>query len=280
MTTAIKTTVVSLFLSTGILFAATTVSADSDAPAAKVNGVTITQSQVDRAVAKAGAAAKGMPPAKAKQAALEGLITQHLFSKNALMDKLDKDPRVIEAIEEAKEQILARAYAEKQATTMARPTEKEIKAYFDENPELFTQRRIYRLQQLEIQGSQEQLKAVDEKYQNTESLKDFVAWLREKNIRYNMGASTQPAEAIPTKLLKSIAKLKVGQSLKVTNPNGTAIMQLVEAKEEPVTLEQASPAIERYLMNQEAGDIIKSLSQKLRKAAKVEYFAPFSTPGE
>jgi EpsD family peptidyl-prolyl cis-trans isomerase len=163
---------------------------------------------------------------------------------------------------------------------MAKPTEKEVKAYFEENPELFSQRRIYRLQELSIQAKPDQLSAVDEKYKSAESIKAFVAWLREEGIHYNMAVTTKPAEAIPTKLLKSVAKLNQGQSLKVSNSKGATILQLVEAQDEPVNFEQASAAIERFLVNQEAGDIIKSLSQKLRKAAKIEYFSPYQSPSE
>lgn len=280
MNIQLKAILLSLLCGSGMALSMGAVAADSNAPAAKVNGVTITQGEVARAVANAPAATQGMAQEMAQQAALEGLIIQQLFLKHALQDGLDKDPRVMAALEEAKRQILARAYAEKQAAVVAKPSQKAVKAYFDENPELFSERRIYRVQELNIVGSPEQIKAADEKYKNMKSLKEFVEWLRAENIRYNMGASTKPAETIPTSLLKSIAKLNVGQSLRVSNNNGMSILQLAEAKEQPVTLEQATPAIERFLMNQEAGKVIKSLGQKLRKGAKVKYFSPFKKPGE
>lgn len=264
----------------GAAFSAGALAADANAPAAKINGVTITQADVGRAIAAAPAATQGMSPEIVQQAALEGLIIQQLFLKNALQDGLDKDPRVVAAMEEAKRQILARAYAEKQAAGVAKPSQKAIKAYYDANPELFSERRIYRLQELNIVGSPEQIKAAEEKHKGTESFRDYVAWLKEQNIQHNMVASTKAAEVIPSNLLKSIAKLKKGQTLSVINANGLSILQLAEAQEQPVTLEQAAPAIERFLRNQEAGEIIKSLGQKLRKTAKVEYFPPFKAPGE
>src|SRR5712664_1669722 len=92
---------------------------------AKVNGDEISVHQINNAIARSNA----IPPDEAKQAAaqtLERIVDQELLVQKALKDKLDRDPQIMQSIEDAKRQILARAYIERAAAASSMESWEEI----------------------------------------------------------------------------------------------------------------------------------------------------------
>ena len=81
--------------------------------------------------------------ASASRQVLERLIDQELALQKAADQKIDRDPRVVQQLEAARREIIARAYLEKIAAGAPKPTPQEIKAYYDAHPALFSDRRVY-----------------------------------------------------------------------------------------------------------------------------------------
>ena len=84
------------------------------------------------------------------QQALEKIIDRELLVQKALAAGLDKDPAVAETLDNARRQVLAQAYVERVATGGAKPTRDEVRAFYDQNPALFAERRIYRIRELTV----------------------------------------------------------------------------------------------------------------------------------
>jgi EpsD family peptidyl-prolyl cis-trans isomerase len=247
--------------------------AEEARPAARLDGTVITETQINIELDKSGWAT----PSE-KQAVLERLITRSLMARQAIREKLDQEPRVIAAIEAANEKILAQAYLEKQARTVAQPASAIIQAYYDENPALFGERAIYELQQINIQAGPTQLPAVNEQYRRIKTLNEMVDWLKANDIAHRSSVSVKAAEDLPSDLLKPVAQLKPGQVIKVTTSRGLALLQLTGKRSEPLTLPEAKPKIERYLMNQALGEKMGQVVSRLRKEATIEYYPPYIPP--
>ena len=62
----------------------------------------------------------------------------------ALADKLDRDPAVLMELEAAKREILTKAYVARHLAAI-KPAEAEVKAYYEQHPHLFAQRKVYNL---------------------------------------------------------------------------------------------------------------------------------------
>src|SRR5687767_12861806 len=89
--------------------------------------------------------------ARARQRTLEQLIDERLARQSAVRQGLERSPRVVQAIEAATSEILARAYLDQVAAALARPaTPEEVRRYYAAHPELFAQRRIYRLEEIGV----------------------------------------------------------------------------------------------------------------------------------
>src|SRR2546425_4315609 len=96
--------------------------------AAKVNGDEISVHQINNAIARGNE----IPADEAKQMAaetLEQIIDQELLVQKALKDKLDRDPQVMMSIEDAKRQILARAYIERAFAASSTESREEIRKF-------------------------------------------------------------------------------------------------------------------------------------------------------
>ena len=115
--------------------------------AAKVNKDEITVHQINFVLQQQRNLRPEQIDAAGKQI-LERLIEQQLALQKADEQKLDRDPRVVQQMEVARREIVARAYLDKVGEAAPKPTAEEIKKYYDEKPALFKERRIYSIQEI------------------------------------------------------------------------------------------------------------------------------------
>lgn len=248
--------------------------------AVKVNKEEISVHQLNDVLARAG----NVPAEQVKQAstaALERLIDQELMVQQAKDRKLDRDPKVMQSLEFARREVLARAYAEQVVGTAARPSEAQISAFYDDNPGLFSKRRIYNLQELNIRMPAERFDEVREKLQSAGNLQQLAAWLTEQNIPFTANAGTKPAEQLPLEMLKGLSQLNPGQVAVSRTPTGALLIFVAGVRDEPIDRTKARPFIEQYLLNQTRTELAKAEVARLRGVATIEYmgdFAPASTP--
>lgn len=244
--------------------------------AAKVGKDEITVHQLNHELSRLGG---NLTPEQSKQAAnqvLRGLVDQHLLMQQAIAEKLDRDPKVVQTLESARRQILAQAYVEKITAAAAKPTEAEIKDYYDKHPELFSERRIYRLQELSVQVTPDNAAQVQEKLASVRNLNEFVEWLRANNIPARGAQSVKAAEQLPLELLPRLHALKDGQAITLSGNGMLNIVYLAGSQTQPVTLQHATPMIERYLLNAKKREIAEQELKRLRDATKVEYLGEYS----
>lgn len=251
----------------------------AEAPASKVaatvNGEAIDARNVEADLAKVGV----KNPAQAQDAAnqmLNVLLEQRLLAQQAKKSGLDKDATVKEALQAAERQVLALAYLEKVTANVVKPGDADIKTYYDKHPELFGERRIYRLQEVMIQVSPENIGAVKARLGNGANLVELAQWLNSQNIPARGVQSVKAAEQLPPDLAARLLPLKDGQAITMENPNQISILAITGSQSQPLTLDQAKPAIERVLLTLRKRDLAKADIEKLRAAAKIEYVAPYA----
>ncbi len=257
-----------------------TVEKKPSAPAAaKVNAAEISVEQVNGMLSRATA----VPPEQAKAAGrqiLDRLIDQEVLVQKAAEQKLDVDPKVVQAIETSRREILSRAYLEKVAAGAAKPSEQEIKDYYDKHPELFKERRVYNLREIAINAQQDVLPALQAQMAKAKSLNDVVNWLKTKNIQFATNQGAKAAEQLPLEVLPKFHQLKDGQTAILPMPAGLLVVQVVASQAQPLDEAQAKPVIEQFLSNQKRTEIAAAELKKLREAAKIEYLGEFAKPAD
>jgi len=243
--------------------------------AAKVNKEEITVHQINFLLAQQ----RGIPPAQAasaSRAALERLIDQELALQKANEQKLDRDPRVVQQIEAARREIIARAYVEKVAEGAPKPTPAEVSAYYEGHPALFKERRVYSLQEVAIEAAPEEVESLKKTLASSKTFVDFVNFLKANNIRFAGNEAVRAAEQLPLASVDQFAKMKDGQAILNVRPNGAQVINLAASRLQPVGLEQATPAIEQFLRNERKRKLLSDDMQALRSAAKIEYVGDFA----
>lgn len=242
---------------------------------AKVNDGEITVHQVNDVLQQQ----RGLRPDQmdaASRQVLEHLIDREVVYQQAVDQKVDREPAVVSAIEAAKRDIIARAYLEKVGATTTPPTPADVQKYFDAHPGLFSHRRIYTLQEVNVQATEAQLAQLRAELTAASGPADFMARMKAQNLPFTTGQATQPAEALPLALVDPLSKLSEGQAVVQPGPGGAKVLFVLSAQDAPVTLDQARPAIEQFITQQRRRDAADAEVKRLRTAAKVEYLGAFA----
>ena len=255
---------------------------DKDKPAsqtaAKVNKEEITVHQINFVLQQQ----RGLAPEQAASASkqvLERLVDQELALQKAQEQKLDRDPRVVQQLEAARREIIARSYVEKIAAGAPKPSPAEIKAYYEAHPALFKERRVYNLQELTIQAKPEQLDEVQAKLSAAKNIQEFIDYLKAKDLKFGANQAVRAAEQLPLASLDKFAAMKDGQTIFNRAPNGAQVVIMAAARSQPVDEARATPAIEQFLLNERKRKVIDDDMRALRSASKIEYLGEYAKGG-
>jgi EpsD family peptidyl-prolyl cis-trans isomerase len=246
-----------------------------DAAVAKVGNETISEFELGRAVARLGPL-NATESAQARGKVLEALIDQHLVSNAARNAKLDKVPEVALAMRQAQRQVLVEAYMERLFKDLPKPTDKAIRDYYNQHPELFAQRRLYRVQELELHLAPARAGEMEAQLKKSRSLSEFTGWLGTQGIAVKSGEAVRPAEKIPAALLNQLAHMKDGQAVVVpVDGDRVSVLQLLGSQLQPVSLDQASKAIAYQIQGEKRKTLLEAELHKLRTSGEVEYASGF-----
>lgn len=210
---------------------------------------------------------------------LEKLIDQQIAVDQAIENRLHRTPEVLSQIEAARREILTRAYMQKIASALPKPSAEDTKTYFAEHPQLFSERRIFNVQEVVAPmaaGTAEQLRRFAS---SSKPIEKATAWLKSKNIKFTGGSATHAAEEIPLELLAQVSALKDGQSTVLAAPDSITLLHVIASQRVPVDEASALPRIEQFLSNQRAGEAVAANIKKLRAETKITYMGDFAKTG-
>lgn len=242
---------------------------------ASVNGKEVTILQLNEELQRAGV--QSSQQAAASKQLLESLIDRQLLQNEAEKEKVDRDPKVMQAIERAKALIVAQAYMQKRIGAAVRPSKPEVEAYFAQNPQFFTQRKQFDMRQLILPTSalNDELKAVID---GAKSLEDVAQWLDGHKVAYARSQVSRTSADLAPELSSKLASMAKGQLFIVREGERSLLVSLADVKDSPVGLDAATPQIEQFLANKKSKDAADAELKRLRASAKIEYFNKDAAP--
>jgi len=220
-----------------------------------------------------------LPSASSESAAsqvLEILIDQELAAQAAIKQGLEADPSVIQALQLARRETLARAYHDRVAAKAAMPSSDEIDRYYESHPALFAQRRLYTLQEFAVEADDAQIRRLSEVIKQAKSADAVAGALRDLGPHHTTRQLVHAAEDVPLALLDLLSKAAVGQSVLVPQKGGARIFSLLHAQDAPIERRLAREPISKYLVAEQKRKFVVQAMADLRKDAKLQYVGAFT----
>ena len=242
---------------------------------AKVGDAEVTVHQLNHALSRL----QGIKPEQAelaRQKLAKSLVDQHVLVNAAMADKLDRDPNVLMDIEGAKREILAKAYMARHLTA-GKPAEGEVKAYYEQHPDLFAQRKVYDLLVIRLQNvDRDKLAEIGKRADAGASLVELQAFLSEQGFATSVASEQKGAEHLPLEALPKFAQLQARKVLVLSAGSNVALYEVVNSKAESVPVERAKPFIEAYLGNKSRAAQAEKLFADLKQKASIQYQGDFA----
>jgi len=244
--------------------------------AAKVGSEEISVHQINQVLQRSNASSPEAAKAVSR-AVLEKLIDQQLAVEQATEAKLHRSPEVIAQLEAARREILSRAYMQKVGDALPKPSPDAVKKYFAQHSQLFSERRIYNLQEIVVSKTAaatetEQLRTL---VASAKNIDEVTAALKARGIAFNSGGATRAAEQIPLELLAQLHNVKDGQGIVFDTPQTATYVLVISSQIAPVSEATAMPRIEQFLANQRATEAVAADLKRLRANTRITYMGEF-----
>jgi EpsD family peptidyl-prolyl cis-trans isomerase len=247
--------------------------------AAKVNKDEITVHQVNQSLPRLNNPSEAQAKAVSRQV-LDRLVDQQLLIQKAVEQKLDRDPQVMTALESARREILSRAYMDRVLASAPKASAEDVRKYYSDHPELFSERRIYRLEELVLSLTPEQEKKFRESLPSMKTLQDVAGYAKANGLSTKANTLVRSAEQLPMAVAAQLQKVKDGDIVALPGSGAIALLHLLQSKTEPLDEVKATPFIEQYIQNKARMEIAQNEIKHLRSIAKIEYLGHFAKPAE
>ncbi|AMP00803.1 peptidyl-prolyl cis-trans isomerase, EpsD family [Collimonas arenae] len=239
---------------------------------ATVDGNEITALQLDAELQHVNGATEENSVQKKtlRKQALDALINRQILLKEAVRNKIDRDPKLIQIVERFKTQAIVQAYLESKEGNLSKPSKSEIDAYFEEHPELFAHRQILDVEQLII-AAHDFDGPLRSEMDSATSLSQMTTWLKKKRVGYARTQHTYTSADLPAEIVGQIRKLGKNHLFVLEDGQQDLLCALTELRESPISREVATAQIERYLLNKKIQEVATAEIARLRSLAKLEY---------
>ena len=251
--------------------------ATADKALATVNGVAIPQKLYEHAVKQA--IAQGNPDTpQLREAVKSQLIARELFVQEAAKQKLDKDPQVLAAAEEAKRNAMLQKYLQGQIQ-VKQVTEEDVKAHY-EKAKAALGAKEFQLRAIMLNSEQRAREVRDQAVKG----KDFAELARQWSlapsatrggelgwVSFKTPAKDGETQGLPLPIAQAVEKLqkgKVTEPVAVQNTWWLVRLEDVRATKAP-TFDQAKPNIYRMLQAKELERATGELFARLSKSATI-----------
>lgn len=240
--------------------------------AAKIDGKEVTIHEVNQYLSRMEHI-QGTPE-QIRRRAMDAVIDQHLLLEAAKRARVDRDPKVLQSLLASNKDILINAYLARKITPPSSPSAAAVLGYYQAHPALFAERKLYQLDQLDIQANPEQQKKLLAALRDSATVEDFIKWLKTQRIPFDDIPTVKAPEDMSAQERDALLTAKVGEATVMNqNADGIGITVLTAAQPQPLSLDSVRIRISRILTAEARQKEIAALTEAYRRKARIEYMS-------
>ncbi len=243
---------------------------------AKVNGEEVTIHQLNQLLSRVRVPEGEYSKEEIEKKALDSLIEKTLVLQAAKSVKLDREPAVLSALEEAKNKVLIDRYVQRTLESVAKPTDEQIQRFYDDFPELFADRKMYVFTKLAISADAEQVERLIDEVKQGRTIDQIVTQLEQQEIKYKKMSEAKGEGKLANPILHFLSALQAGDIGYLKMNDGLLVIELHKLLDQSVALEDAKNVIAQQLWRDERKKASKKLVDSLKETAEIEYVGKFA----
>lgn len=250
---------------------------DGGAPVATVNGVPITQSTFEKAL-RGALGRGGADTPELREAVKNQLIARELFAQEAKKRNLDSDPRVAEAVDQARTNAMVRLYLS-EAIKPEPVTDADLRAQYEKikaslGPEEYKLRIIVthdKAQAEEALSTARQGRSFSQLAQQYSTAPTARRGGELNWVSFKSPAQEGKTNGLPLVVAQAVERMKPGDISDLLSFNNQWLIVQLEEKRPTVlmTFEQAKPALQKMLTTRAVERATNDLVRSLASSAKI-----------
>lgn len=245
--------------------------------AAKVNRSEITVEQINFVLQQ-----QGVPPGQSESVRrdiLERLINQELTLQRAKELQLEHDAKVAQQIDAVNRDLIARAYIDRVVSGVPKPTNDEVRQYYEKNPAFFKDRKIFHFMEYNIVTDSSHLEGLTSNTSSVNDVRSITDLLNRQGLVFSDLKISKAIEELPIANIETFTNLQKGQYILSKTDFGFQLWLLLGAEARPLSEEHARQSIEKFIFNENKRKVIDADLKSLREAAHIEYFGDYAKDG-
>jgi peptidyl-prolyl cis-trans isomerase C len=237
---------------------------------AVVNGEEILLQDVDAQLADMNLPATADRKA-ARIALIQQVVNRKIMAQEARKLGFDRDPGFIAQRRRAEEELLLSTFARRKMEAVPAPDGAAIARFMTENPHMFAQRKIYRIDQIQFDMPADP--ATLKSLQSAHSLDEVARALTGMGLKFQRGNGTMDSARIPARQLEQILRLPKGEPFVLPGSQPGKGLANVITGSEPLSVSQAEQRdiAAKAIRNQALAKIGEQQLNDAKAKAQIEY---------
>jgi peptidyl-prolyl cis-trans isomerase C len=245
---------------------------------ATVNGTDITANELNAELIGAQLPAAGEQRKAIEQQALQGLIDRTILADIAREKSIDKSPIYIGQKRRAEENLLVQLLQRDIASKISPTTAAEAKSFIESNPQLFADRKIYQLDQIQFQMPQDltKLKA----YEPLKTMEEIALQLTRDGLQFRRAPGALDPVSTAPNILSQITSKPQGEIFIIPANGSLVATRIVGSKSEPFSGQKAEQFAMNAVQQKKIGEASeKELADRIKKSREaVKYQEGYAPP--
>lgn len=213
-----------------------------------------------------------------EQAALQQIVNRRILAGIARERGIDETPAFVLQRKRTEEALLVQLLQQQLASKIQPPTRDQAEAFIRENPNLFAQRKIFTIDQIQFEQP-EDLRTLAA-FEPLQTMDEVESKLIQDGVEYRRLPATLDAVGANPELISQVLKLPPGEVFLI--PTGRAVLanRVTDTRVEPFTGDRAIQYAMQVLQQQKLATAASSeLDETLKKAREeVKYQTGYAPP--